>query len=84
MPPETAPSEEDLDCLAESLSQSIAGILREWDISEAEGEEMVGEVLVRLAYRWNRIHDPEGWLLQALSREARSRSERSRKEQEDD
>lgn len=84
MSPETAPSEEDLDRLAESLSQSIAAILREWDISETEGEEMVGEVLVRLAYRWKRVHDPEGWLLQALTREARNRSQPPLEEQKDD
>jgi len=76
MPPDTAPSEQDLNRLAESLRSSIAAIFRERGISEAEGEEIVGEVLVRLAYRWNRIHDPEDWLLEALSREARNRSER--------
>jgi hypothetical protein len=84
MPSDAAPTREDLDRLAESLDHSIAKIFREWNIPEAEGEEIVGEVLVRLAYRWNRIYDPEGWLLQALSREARSRSERSLEEQKDD
>lgn len=82
MPPETAPSQEDLDRLAETLGSSMARIFNEWKIPQAEGEEIVGELLVRLTYRWNRVHDPEGWLLQALVREARCRSQRPRKEQE--
>lgn len=80
MPSPAAPSPEDLDRLIARLGPAMAVILREWEISEVEAEELVGEVLVRLSYRWSRIPDPERWFLSALEKEARDRSERSRKE----
>lgn len=84
MPPSVAPSPEELDRLLARLSSPVVEILREWEIPEVEAEELVSEVLVRLSYRWSRIPDPERWFLTALEKEARSRSERSRKEPRDE
>lgn len=76
MPSSAAPSPETLDRLLTRLNPAMAVILQEWEIPEAEAEELVGEILIRLLYRWSRIPDPEQWALAALESEARSRSER--------
>lgn len=83
MPSSAVPRQEDLDRLAERLGPCIVEIFREWEIPEIEQEELVRAALVRLSYKWSRIHNPERWLLAALSKEARSRSAKSRKEPEE-
>lgn len=77
------PCQEDLDRLVERLGPCIVEIFREWEIPEIEQEDLVRAVLVRLSYKWSRIHDPERWFLTGLSREARSCSAVSRKEPEE-
>jgi hypothetical protein len=84
MPPSVVPSPEDLDRLLARLRPTVVEILREWEIPELEAETLVSELLVRLSYRWSRIPDPEQWLLTALEKEARNRSERSRKDLRDE
>jgi DNA-directed RNA polymerase specialized sigma24 family protein len=83
MPSPSASSPEELDRLLMKLAPSIAEILREWSISEEEAEELIRTVLVRLAYRWSRIADPERWLLSAVDNEAQDRADRRRPDPED-
>lgn len=80
MPSSPIPDPEGLDRLLLKLAPSIAEILRERGISEADAEQLLSMVLIRLSYRWSRIEDPERWLLSAIDDEARDLALRSRKE----
>ncbi len=80
MPSSPLPDPEELDRLLRKLAPSIAEILRERDVSEADAEQLLSMVLIRLTYRWSRIADPERWLLSTIEDEARDLALRSRKE----
>ena len=49
----------------------------------AEAERMVGEALIGVAYRWDRVRDRERWVLEFLEKEIQRYLQKPEKEPED-
>jgi hypothetical protein len=68
MIPESSPPEEPAIALVEGLVLEIEPLLSRFQLDEGETEEILREVLLLLACRWERIDSREIWLLAALRR----------------
>ena len=71
MSPNDGPTSQDLAQLLDRVRPRIARLFERQRVSEPEAEELVGEALVGLAYRWGRLRDRERWLLDEIARRAR-------------
>ena len=60
--------------LLRRLRPDIERILVGSHVAEREAEEILQDLLLMLLYRWERIADPELWLLTALRRSCRRRA----------
>jgi hypothetical protein len=81
-----APTREDISRLLDTLRRRIVAIFVEFNVPETDAVTLVCDGLVRLGYRWGRIRDREGWLLNWLRARARAyaRARGTGKEMDDD
>jgi len=84
MSPSNGPTGQDLTQLLDRLRPRIARLFERYRVSEPEAEKLVREVLVGIAYRWDRVREREQWVLDALARQVERQVERSSKEPEDE
>ena len=83
MPSSDRPTDQDLAHLLDRLRPKIIRRLRLSGVPEAEAERMVGEALIGVAYRWDRVRDRERWVLEFFEKEIQRYLEKPEKEPED-
>lgn len=83
MPSSDRPTDQDLARLLDRLRPKIIRRLRLSGVPEAEAERMVGEALIGVAYRWDRVRDRERWVLEFFEKEIQRYLEKPEKEPED-
>ena len=54
--------------LLQRLRPEIERILVSFDVPESAATDILQEVMVVLAYRWDRVNDREAWLLATIRR----------------
>jgi hypothetical protein len=83
MPSSDRPTDQDLARLLDRLRPKIIRRLRLSGVPEAEAERMVGEALIGVAYRWDRVRDRERWVLEFFEKEIQRYLEKPEKEPKD-
>lgn len=83
MPSSDRPTDQDLARLLDRLRPKIIRRLRLDGVSLAEAERMIGEALIGVAYRWDRVRDRERWVLEFFEKEIQRYLEKPEKEPED-
>ena len=81
-----APTREDINRLLDTLRTRIVAIFIEFNVPETDAVILVSDGLAQLGYRWGRIRDREGWLLDWLRTRVRAYARRkgTGKEMDDD
>lgn len=77
------PTDRDLARLLDRLRPKIIRRFRLSRVPLAEAERMIGEALIGVAYRWNRVRDRERWVLELLEKEIQRYLQKPEKEPED-
>jgi len=77
------PTDQDLARLLDRLRPKIIRLLRLYGVSLGEAERMVGEALIGVAYRWDRVRDRERWVLEFFEKEIQRYLKKPEKEPED-
>lgn len=83
MPSSDRPADRDLARLLDRLRPKIIRRFRLSGVPLAEAERMVGEALIGVAYRWDRVRDRERWVLEFLEKEIQRYLQKPEKEPED-
>jgi hypothetical protein len=64
------PTQEEVDRLLEALGPKIERLFRRQGIPPEEAEREVDEALTALLYLWDRVRNPEWWLMDRLEKAA--------------
>ncbi len=80
MCPQARPSQEDLNRLMQRLRPRIVDLFAARNVSPEEAEQLVGETLIEITFRWSRVHNHAGWLLKALDKKTRIQPETTEEE----
>jgi len=83
MPSSDRPTDQDLAQLLDRLRPKIIRRLRLSGVPEAKAERMIGEALIGVAYRWDRVRDRERWVLEFFEKEIQRYLQKPEKEPED-
>ena len=83
MPSSDRPTDQDLARLLDRLRPKIIRRLRLSAVPMAEAERMIGEALIGVAYRWDRVRDREWWVLEFFEKEIQRYLQKPEKEPED-